>query len=54
MLTGLYSYGQAAWLRHAHAPALPSTVDPIRGAPLATEDHPGQQHRHRQARGAPL
>ena len=48
MLTGLYSYGQAARLTHAYAAALSSTVDPIRSAPLATEHHPGQQQRHRQ------
>ena len=54
MLTGLYSYGQAARLTHAYAAALSSTVDPIRSAPLATEHHPGQQQRHRQHRRRPM
>ena len=54
MLTGLYSYGQAARLTHAYAATLSSTVDPIRSAPLATEHHPGQQQRHRQHRRRPM
>ena len=48
MLTGLCSYGQAAALTHVHAAALSCTVDPIHNAPLATENHPGQQQRHHQ------
>ena len=48
MLTGIYSHAEAAGLTHAHAAALPSTVDPIHNAPPATENHPGQQQRHHQ------
>ena len=54
MLTGLYSYGQAAGLTHAYPAALSSTVDPIRSEPLGTEHHPGQQQRHHQHRRRPM
>ena len=54
MLTGLYSYGQAAGLTHAYAAALASCVFLVHRAPLASEHYPGQQQRHHQHRRRPM
>ena len=40
MLTGLYSYGQAAGLTHAYAAVLSGTVDPIHNAPPSHGEPP--------------
>ena len=54
MLTGLYSYGQVAWLTHGHAAALASCVFLVHRAPLATPHYRWQHQRHHQhLRGLP-